>query len=244
MSSQIESGMSTYIGHFRQLIDVCIGFGGAYNPQAFNLRVQNLEYQISAVQSAVNLVDSLLPSYVTAESARREKFDRLFPLATRVQATAIVLQLPPAIITHIKEVVRKIRGKRSKQLKPEDITGTNDETIKHISVSQTSFNEEIEHFNQLLDLVASQPAYAPMEEDLSLPSLYALLSELRMTNDAVMAAITPLTTARQQRNESLFAPKTGMIDTALAVKEYVKAVFGAKSPEYKEVNHIKFKNRK
>jgi hypothetical protein len=34
------------------------------------------------------------------------------------------------------------------------------------------------------------------------------------------------------------------MDTALAVKEYVKALFGAKSPQYKQVNHIKFRSRK
>jgi hypothetical protein len=35
-----------------------------------------------------------------------------------------------------------------------------------------------------------------------------------------------------------------MTDTALAVKEYVKAVFGATSPQYREVNHISFHNKK
>jgi hypothetical protein len=59
-----------------------------------------------------------------------------------------------------------------------------------------------------------------------------------------MVALPPLTAARQARNELLFAPKTGMIDTALTVKEYIKAAFGATSKEYKEVRHISFHNRK
>jgi hypothetical protein len=57
-------------------------------------------------------------------------------------------------------------------------------------------------------------------------------------------ATVPLANARQVRDSILFAPETGMIDTALLVKEYVKSVFGAASPQYKEVNHLKFRNKK
>jgi hypothetical protein len=44
-------------------------------------------------------------------------------------------------------------------------------------------------------------------------------------------------------NEILYAPVTGITDTALAVKSYIKGVFGATSPQYKEVNHIHFRSR-
>jgi hypothetical protein len=244
MASQIESGINTYVGHFRQLIDVCTTFGGQYNPQTPALQLTSLEAKHTAVQAAINNVDTLLPTYVAAESDRSTTFARVLPLATRVQATAIVLNLPAGIVTHIKETVRKIRGERAKKLKPEDLIDANGEPIRHSSVSQTSFNEQVEHFNQLIDLVASQQAYAPVETDLTVASLTSLLDQMRLTNDVVMSAITPLSAARQERDKALFAPQTGMVDTALAVKEYVKAVFGASSPQYKEVHHITFRNRK
>ncbi|MDR2449413.1 MAG: hypothetical protein LBD52_05580 [Prevotellaceae bacterium] len=244
MASKIESGIATYIGHFRLLIDVCVGFGVKYNPQIPALQIANLEEQLTGVQASVQLVDSLLPDYLSAEGARHEQFVKVYPLATRIQATAIVLGLPPTIVTRIKEIVHKIRGERAVSLQPEKDINPDGTPAKHISVSQTSFNEQIEHFNQLIDLVASQAAYTPAEADLTVPSLTALLGELRLTNDAVMAALPPLTAARQARNERLYAPQTGMIDTALMVKEYVKAAFGSTSPQYKEVRHIKFKNRK
>jgi hypothetical protein len=240
MSSQIESGIMTYVGHFRQLIDVCAGFGASYNPQAQSLTISALEVQLTGVQGAINLVDSLLPEYVAAESARHKTFTQMPEIALRVQATAIVLGLPDGIITRIKEVIRKIRGERAHKLAPEPPEG---DTQKHISVSQTSFNEQIEHFNQLIDLAISQPSYTPAESDIQEAALKSLLGEMRLTNDAVMAARTPLTTARHERDRLLFTPKTGMIDTALAVKEYVKAVFGYNSPQYREVNHISFRNR-
>jgi hypothetical protein len=243
MSSQIESGINTYIGNFRLLITICKGFGQSYNPQNPALQTAAMETQLAAVQASVNNVDTLMPAWLTAVGIRQDKFNPLIPLATRIQATAIVLDLPAPIVTRIKEVVRKLRGARAHRLTEKDLTDANGEPVKHTSVSQTSFNEKIEHFNQLIDLVASQPAYAPSETDLSVASMTELLNEMRTSNDAVMAAIVPLTAARQERDELLYAPKTGMIDTALLVKEYVKAVFGPGSPQYKEVHHVSFRNR-
>jgi hypothetical protein len=113
--------------------------------------------QLTEVQTAINAVDVLIPVYVTAESARKDVFALMPPIATRVQAVA---DLPDAIMVHIKEAVRKIRGRRAKKIMVDE---DGDTPVKHASVSQRSFNEQIEHFSQLIEFVASQPSYAPSE---------------------------------------------------------------------------------
>jgi hypothetical protein len=241
MSSKTESGMNTYAGNFQELIDVCQGFGILYNPTPEELRIESLVNQLLGVRTSVAAVDAAMPDAVAAESARQAVFALMPPLAIRVQAVAIILGLPDAIIVHIKEVVRKIHGRRAHALKPK--TDSDQAPEKHISVSQVSFNEQIEHFHQLILLVSSQPAYAPAETDLKVPALNQLLNDMCVANDAAKATAIPLANARQERDRLLYAPKTGMMDTALRVKEYVKAVFGTKSPQYKEVQHIPFRNR-
>jgi hypothetical protein len=240
MSSKIESGMNTYAGHFDQLINVCSGFGDQYNPTPPGLKIPALNCQLGCVRIAITAVDTALAEYVSTENARQETFGLLLPLSIRVQASAVVLGLPDAIIVHIKEVVRKIHGRRAHALPTIPLEGASE---KHISVSQVSFNEQIEHLNQLITLVSSQTDYDPAEEDLTVESLTQLLSSMYTTHHAAMAADAALTAARQERNRKLYDPKTGMMDTALAVKEYVKAVFGASSPQYKEVQHITFHNK-
>ena len=47
--------------------------------------------------------------------------------------------------------------------------------------------------------------------------------------------------ARISRNSVLYAENTGLVEIALEVKKYVKAIFGATSPQYKQVSGIKFK---
>ncbi|MDR1683459.1 MAG: hypothetical protein LBS25_08790 [Candidatus Symbiothrix sp.] len=237
MSSTVETGISVYVGHFQKLIDVCESFEKSYNPFPRDLRIESLKLQLSGVQAAIDAVDMALPTMETAENARRQVFTQMPPLATRVQATAIISGLPDSIVLHIKEVVRKIHGSRAKAIKPEM------EGEKHISVSQVSFNAQIEHFNQLIYLVDSQPAYKPSESGLKVDALKKLLNEMRATNDAAMAANIPLKNARIERDRLLYAPDTGMMNTALRVKEYVKAVFGTASPQYEIVRHISFHNR-
>lgn len=243
MATQTESGMNTYLWNFRKLINVCTGFGSAYNPQNPALQVSALETQLADAQTSIANVDALLPTYLTAASVRQERIAIIMPLATRVQATALVLGLPSSIMTRIKEVVRKIRGKRLHNLPEKTATNNEAEQTKRTSVAQTSFNEKIERFSQLIDLVGSQPQYNPVETDLSVTAMTALLNELREANSAVMQTVVPLNSARQERDRRLYAPKTGVMDTALLVKEYVKAIFGAVSVQYREVQHIKFRNR-
>jgi hypothetical protein len=241
MKSNSESGMNTCIDHFNKLINGCKALGALYNPVPVNLQIPTLTIQLQDITIAVSAVDKAQAYCITAEGTRKETFSGFSILATRIQASAIVLGLQDAIIVRIKEIVRKIRGQRVRKIK---IDPTTEEQAKHISVSQVSFNEQIEHLNQLIELLKSQPAYTPAEVDLSIAALDVLLDTMRTTNTNVIEAEVSLANARQERNRLLYAPKTGMIDTAFAVKEYVKAVFGSSSQQYKDINHITFKGKK
>ncbi|MDR1562338.1 MAG: hypothetical protein LBS54_04535 [Dysgonamonadaceae bacterium] len=242
-NSRIESGINTNVDNLGTLIGVCISFDGDYDPSVNSIKIPSLQELMSHVRHAINDVDYFKPLAERAESARQEKFAVLPILATRIQAAAIVHGLPPSVIANIKEIVRKIRGARKKKINL-DAEYTGIEPPKHISVSQVSFAEQIEHFTQLVMHVSTQPEYTPKEDDLKVPALNAFQQELGIVNDSAKSAEQSLTDARDARNKLLYTPETGMIDTALRVKEYVKSVFGAKSSQYKEVFHIKFENKK
>ncbi|MDR1562214.1 MAG: hypothetical protein LBS54_03875 [Dysgonamonadaceae bacterium] len=243
IKSTTESGTSTYVGNFDELTGICDGFGPAYSPKPDYLKIPALKTQSVHIKASINDVDYGMSNVATAEDARQKAFALLPPLATRVLAAATVLGLPDVVLVRIKEVVRKIRGDRAKPIKVEPLL-EDEEPKKHISVSQKSFNEQIEHFHQLITYVAPHPEYAPTEDDLTVPSLRKLKDKMGITNDGAREANRILDDARDKRNALLYAPGTGMMDTALAVKEYVKAAFGTRSPQYKAVKSISFKNKK
>jgi len=60
-------------------------------------------------------------------------------------------------------------------------------------------------------------------------------------NNAVATAYTGVSNSRIARDKTLYKLDTGLTDTAAEVKKYVKAIFGASSPEFAQVKGIQFK---
>jgi hypothetical protein len=110
MASRVESGMSTYVGHFRLLIDTIRSFGDQYRPSNMALEVSQLDTLLEAALAAIEEVDRLLPFYLSAEGVRRSRFAALPKLATRVGALTKVSDIEPSVLTRIREVVRRVHG--------------------------------------------------------------------------------------------------------------------------------------
>lgn len=147
------------------------------------------------------------------------------------------------LIKDAKTLNRKVQGSRKgKGTKPEAPPTPPDSATedKQISVSQQSYDSIIENIGKLGELIISEPTYAPNEVDLQVATLTTFHSNLKATNTAVINATTAISNARIARNNILYADKTGLYDIAQEVKKYVKSVFGATSPQYKQVSKIKF----
>ena len=84
----------------------------------------------------------------------------------------------------------------------------------------------------------------PNVEDLKVDSLKTLQADLKVKNNDVVVASIQLSNARIARNEILYKPLTGLIDVAFDLKVYIKSVFGATSPQYKQISKLKFVDKK
>ncbi|MDR0603126.1 MAG: hypothetical protein LBG80_02335, partial [Bacteroidales bacterium] len=132
MKSNVESGINTYLGNFNKLISACESFGIGYNPSPPNLQIFTLKGQSQIIKSAINHVDDILSTSINAEDDRQQAFSILPAIATRVQAIAVVSDVPDAVLVHVKEIVRKIRGQRAHKIK---IDPLEENPQKHVSVS-------------------------------------------------------------------------------------------------------------
>jgi len=104
-----------------------------------------------------------------------------------------------------------------------------------------SYDNRLDNFDKLIQLLSSIPLYTPNEAELKVASLKNLYTDLKTKNTAVINAITPLSNARISRNETLYKADIGLVDTALDVKTYIKSLFGATSPQYKQISKLEFK---
>lgn len=144
-------------------------------------------------------------------------------------------------------LVRKLQGRRATPKMTEEekkVAAEAGNEVTEISSSQMSFDSRLDNLDKLIKLLTSVTAYAPNEADLKVTALTTLYTDLRTKNTAVITAEAPLVNARIARNDVLYKAGTGVVDTSVDVKTYVKSIFGATSPQYKTISGLTFTNRK
>ena len=243
MKKNYETGHAKNVENFSKLDQIVRSLGAKYAPGDARLQPSNLNTIKTSAAAALETVNLDNPPYLKALSRREAAFDGIPKLASRALAIAETLHLDPATINALKELVRKLYGRRAapKKVIPENPGGeATGEEHKYVSVSRLSFDQRIEHFSQFIDILAAEPAYQPAEQELGIPNLSGRLAEMRVSNTAVTQASIPLSNARNNRNDILYAPLSGLVDIALDVKKYVRAAFGDKSAEYKEIKSLEF----
>ena len=244
MASTSESGHAKYVATFEDLISFCTSYGAAYNPSKAALKLPALTAQLAACNAALQAVKTAKTAYDNATNAREVTFKTLRPLATKMVSSLAATDASPQTVDDARSVNLKLQGRRAKKVDMPDAAAraAGAPTPKTASVSQQSYDRQIDHFAQLLAILAAEPKYLPNENELKLPALNTLLADLRAKNTAVINAYTALSNARIARDKALYAETSGMVDVALDVKLYIKSLFGTTSPQFKQVNGLKFKN--
>lgn len=243
MASTSETGHAKNVANFEDMISFCTGYGGSYNPSKIAIQLPSLNTLRTNAENAVANVNGANTTFINATNARQIAFNPVKPLATRLVNALEATDSTDELIKDAKTLNRKVQGARKgKGTKPETPPTPPDTAAedKQISLSQQSYDSIIENVGKLGELIISEPTYTPNEVDLQVVTLTAFHNNLKTTNTAVINATTAISNARIARNNILYAPKTGLYDIAQEVKKYVKLVFGATSPQYKQVSKIKF----
>jgi len=193
----------------------------------------------------LNNVNSALAANSNAIAAREVAFKPISKLITRVFNTVKASDTTQEVDDQVHSLVRKIQGVRATPKITEEEKAAmeaNGKAPKEISSAQMSFDSRIENIDKLVKLLGSNAPYAPNEEELKVETLQNICTQLKEFNAQVVNTTTQLSNARIARNEILYKLDAGLTDTALAVKNYIKALFGATSPQYKQVSSLKFTN--
>ena len=244
--STSETGHAKNVANFEDLISFCTGYGTAYNQSNVAIKLTALNTLFTNAKSSLSTINTMLPPWKTAVNAREIIFAPLSKLTTRIVNALDASNVTRQSVADAKTYARKIQGKRASEKVPTLVD--NPETLdyeaqKSISSSQMSFDYRIENLDKLIQLLSSQAGYTPNEADLKITALTTLLADMRTKNTAVINAYAPLSNTRISRNNILYTTGTGLIDIAREVKKYVKSVFGATSPQYKQISGLQFTKR-
>ena len=236
MSTVSESSYAKNIGNFNKMIEFVTGYGDLYKPTKDSLKIPNLIAARDSASGAVSLVSVQKASHADAVQNRKAAFDGLPELATRLIAALSATNASDDKIENLKSYNRKMRGDRTEPMPKADeaITGN------MISVSQRSYDNLVEHFKGMVNVLGTESSFAPNEPDLSITALNSKVESLTAANYNVDKAAVSLSNARIARNNAINSKDGGMVDTAQEVKAYVKSVFGADSPQFIQLSALTF----
>lgn len=226
------------VANFEDFISFNNGYGATYNPTKAAIKLANLNTLLTQAKADLSNVTVKSVAYNNAANARMILFEPLRSLSTRLLNAFIATDANTEIVKDAKTVNRKIQGKRAKT-----IVESTDPAVpppNTISASQQSYDQLIEHFNTMVEILKSEPTYAPNETDLKIVTLTALIASFKASNLEVSNAYTAISNARLSRDKTLYKANTGVYDIVGEVKSYVKSLFGATSPEYKQLTQLKF----
>lgn len=254
MSNFSEVGHAKNVANFEDLISYCTGYGVTYNPILNAIKIANMNTLKTSANTAIANVSFAFTAFKNATNSREIIFTPVKKLATRIinalKASGVSEQTMKDALT----INHKLQGKRAKPIKVPP-PNNNNKAIDpnnpppvvlpiNISVSQQSYDSQVEYFGKLIDLLTSIVAYNPNEADLKLAALNTLWASMKTSNTAVITATTNYSNSRITRTKILYTTVTGLVDVAAECKSYVKSVFGGTSLEYKQVSKIQFKKQK
>ncbi len=241
MASKSEVGHAKNVANFNMIVQSVIALGADYNPARDSIKLTALTAMKEVAKADLEKVIGHNVALNNVLNTRSIAFSGLKPLSTRIMGALKSSEVSTELIDDAKGYNRKIQGRRAS---PKPVADPGAEPPKYHSASQQSFDSQIQHFSGLIALLDSLESYEPGKADLKVPSLNEKMADLITTNDAVPAAFIEAGKARAGRNKTLYETGAGLVDTARSVKEYVKSLFGAKSPEYVQIRRIRLRKLK
>ena len=243
MATNTDASLAKNVTNFETLISVVTSLGATYNPSKDSLKLPALQtLHSAAIDSSITLKNAIAANS-TAIDDRELAFKPTGPLFTKVNNALKASNSTVQADETAKTIFRKLQGKRASAKLTEEQKAAllaEGKEVNQISASQMSFDNRIENFDKLIMLLSSVPLYNPNEEELKIETLKALYSQLKEKNTEVILPIVQLSNSRIARNKILYSENTGLVDVALDSKTYIKSIFGATSPQYKQISKLRF----
>lgn len=238
--STSEVGHAKNVANFNKMIEYCKSLGADYKPTNPLSKLENLETKYDESEVALYDVSVQKSPHTAAVNARQATFANLDFLASEIGYGITSMSEDERIFDDAQTLIRKIRGYASTPKTNDDQEGQ--ETAEAYSNSQQSFDNLVNHFKSLIEIVKTIPEYVPEEDELKIAALETYWIELDKANKAVVVAYEPYSKAMQHRDFLLYDKKSGMLLMTKKVKSYIKQKYKLKSPQAERINSFKFKD--
>lgn len=229
---------------FGKLVGICTGYGEQYNPGQPNLQVESLTSLLEQARSVMLSVSTAKTGFENATNSREVAFAEIDKLASRILAELKSTGALAQTVADARAMVRKIKGHTAAVDRPALSSGKSaqltDQTTVRSRINGTDFGSIVYHFEKLLQTLINEPLYQPTVAELQVAALQEKLNNLRDQNASVITTTTELGKARRERNAMLYNEPSSLHNTAMAVKQQVRAVFGYNNEAVRAAGRIRF----
>jgi hypothetical protein len=163
MASTNETGHAKNVANFEDLIGFCNGYGAAYNPSKISIKIPSLQTLLTSGQGVLATTKTTKTDLDNATNAREIAFKPLKKLCTKVINALAATDAASQTNDDASTANFKIQGRRAGTkavAKPIKDGQKAEEPISN-SVSQQSFDGQIENFGKLIQTLTAEPLYTP-----------------------------------------------------------------------------------
>ncbi len=247
MSTYFETGHPKNVANLLKYIQYLQTLGASYNPANTSITLSAITTVHTTADTKQTLVKTSEDNWKNLTNLREIAFEPLNAFTVQLFSILKTTDASEQTLVDFLFLVNKMRGSDNASTKTANAktTPTNNNTESTSqeqtkSTSQQSFDQKIEHFSKMILILSGVTSYTPNEVQFQLASLNTQLSNLTTLNTNANNAKTQLTSARIDRNTYFYAPNTGWLDLIKKSKEYIGAIFGKQSQQYKAAIAFKF----
>lgn len=223
---------------YSRLVDICTGLGGIYNPGNESLQVEALIAQQNEVKKVLDQVIETKTAFDNAVNERKRAFHGLRRLTASVLRTLEASATTPERLADARAFVHQLLGVSSRSRAQPTVEGA--ALVHRRSTLQLAYVSKADSFARLIKVVETEPLYKTNEMHLRVEGLQATLKQLEAFNDKVSKARVCWSNALIQRNEVMYSANGSFRKTAIAVRRYVRALFGLNSEQYALLKVLRF----
>jgi len=238
-------------GHLQNLTSLeglcatCVSLGPLYNPPIENLSIANMQLLVEQGKAIQEQLVNAESKYKTLGSARRNAFLDFNSNLASVRNIFQVACSNEIMQDQFDTIYRKLTGQRAIKIEKQTASGAEDPSLpeqKHISVSQTGYDDRLANFEKIISLLKQIPEYDPNEANFTVNGLVQYFLTLKEAHQQVNNAIGPCIEVHNNRDYLFYTPVNGIVDVGRTAKKYLKAILKPSNPLYKDVSKFTFKS--
>jgi hypothetical protein len=217
-------------------------FGEKYQPSRDALLISNLTKIKVDGESSITDTHTASAQLQFAVSARKTLYKGFNAFVTRIINALKASGVSKEVYDQAQIIIRDLRAQRaSDKTESTETTETAAESeSRSVTLHLSAYDRKASNFNRLTVFLKEIPGYKPNESDLTVEAITAKSAEYKNANVAIRTAAVEVDSHTNNRDKILYEDENGLVDVGLAVKSYVKSVFGAGSPQYKAISNISF----